>query len=98
MFPRQTIPADGVPPALWRVHTNPDGIDLLDFLVVRANEFPATLGRNHPATVIYATLDQRIAGIKIILRLHINDKADFFPGTRDNSTETNVIGDGPLMH
>ena len=63
-----------------------------------AGELPAILGRNHPATVVYAPLYQRIAGVKIVLRFHVDDEGDLFPGAGDDGPETNVIGDCPLTH
>ena len=47
---------------LRRFHANPDGVDLLDFLIMGASELPAVLGRNHAATVVsvsYTHLDEQ---------------------------------------
>ena len=39
-----------------------------------ASELPAILGRNHSAAIVYAPLYQRIAGVKIVLGLHVDDE------------------------
>ena len=98
MFLYQPVTGDGVLPHLWRVHTNPDGIDLFDLLVVGAGKFPAILGRYHPAAIIYAPLDQRIAGVEIVLRLHVDDEGDLLAGAGGYGAEPNIIGDRPLAH
>ena len=63
-----------------------------------ASELPAVLGRNHAATVVYATLYQRIAGVKIVLGLHVDDEGNLFLGVGNDGAEANVIGDCPLAH
>ena len=60
-----------------------------------ASELPAVLGRNHAATVVYATLYQRIAGVKIVLGLHVDDEGNLFLGVGNDGAEANVIGDCP---
>ncbi len=50
--------------------------DRSNLLVVGAGELPAVLGRDHAATIVYAARDQRVAGVKIILCLDVDDNAD----------------------
>ena len=52
-----------------------------------AGELPAILGRNHPAAVVYAPLYQRIAGIKIVLRLYVDNEGELLPGAGDDGAE-----------
>jgi len=82
MFLQQTVPGDGILPVFWWVHANPDGIDLLDLLVVETCERSAILGRNYAAAIVHAALYQWVAGVKIVLCLYVNDKADDFPRAR----------------
>ena len=98
MFLHQPIPGDGILPILRRFHANPDGIDLFNLLVVGAGKFTAILGRNHPAAIVYAPLDQRIAGVEIVLRLHVDDEGNLLAGAGGYGSEPDVIGDRPLTH
>ena len=64
---------DGIPPVLWRVGADPDGVHLLDVPVFRLGELGAVLRRNHTAAIVYAAFKQWITGIKIVLCFYIDN-------------------------
>ena len=50
----QMIPGDGILPPSRRIHADPDGIDLLELLVMRARKLPAIRRGNHAAAIVYS--------------------------------------------
>ena len=98
MLLHHAVPGDGILPALWRVHADPDGVDLLDLFVMGTGELPAVLGGNHAAAIVYAAFDQRISGVEIVLRLDVDDQADGLPGAGDDGAEADVVGHRPLVY
>lgn len=97
MFLCQPIPGDDISSAFWRVHADPDEIDLFGFLIVGTGELPAILSGDHAVAIVYAAFGQRIAGIKIILGFDVYNQANRFPRARGDGAEADIVGDCPLM-
>ena len=49
---------------------------------------------NHPATVVYATFQDWVTWVKIILGFYVNNQPKQFPGAWSNGQETDIISDG----
>ena len=64
--------SDCILPAFRQIQANPDGIDLLDLLVVGVDKVPVALAGNHPAAIIDSPFQQRITGIEFSLGFYID--------------------------
>ena len=76
-----------------RVGTNPDAVDFLNAVIVRAGELHVFLRRNHVAAIVDCPFQQEIPRIRLVLRFHIDDNANQVIILRDKGIESNVIED-----
>ena len=93
-FLRDAVPGNGIFSVFRRVHADPNGVYLLNLLIMAFRKLRAVLGGDQPAAVVQRTLDQGITGIKIVLRLHIHNQADKLPRDGGGRRKADVIGNG----
>ena len=66
---------------LVQIKTYPDTVYLLDVSIVGMDKLPSFLGRDIPASIVYAPVDDRISSIFFPLCFHVDDdfaEAGFF--------------------
>lgn len=90
------VAGNGISSLFGWIRADPDTVDLFNIFVVGADEFSSVLGRNHSAAVVDSSLDQRIAGIEIVLRLHVDDKLRRTAGDGDRRFEANIVSHPPF--
>lgn len=90
------VASNGISSLFGWIRADPDTVDLFNIFVVGADEFSSVLGGNHSAAVVDSSLDQRIAGIEIVLRLHVDDKLRRTAGDGDRRFEANIVSHPPF--
>lgn len=87
---------DGVFSVFWRIQAYPNGADLLDFHIFGIHELCSMLSGQHPAAIVYTTLDQGIPGVVFVLSLNIDNEADGLAVRWGRSPKAHIIQNGAL--
>ncbi len=72
LFFRYLIHVHRIRPMLWRVHANPNRIHFLQVPVVVVGELHSMLARRLPRQMIHHSRYERVLGILLVLRLHVD--------------------------
>lgn len=91
VFLNYAVLRDGVFSVFRGRQAYPNGADLLDFPIFGIHELCSMLGGQHPAAIVYATLDQGIPGVVFALGLNVDDKANGLTVRWDRGPKAHII-------
>jgi hypothetical protein len=96
VFLNYAILCDGVFSVFGRRQAYPNGADLLDFPIFGIHELCSMLSGQHPAAIVYATLDQGIPGVVFVLGLNVDDEANGLAVGWGCGPKAHIIQNGAL--